>query len=227
MQTDELIEILVRDAAPIRRLAPPWRRTAVWLALSLAYVSLLVLVSPSLPRITAIRAPRFWLEQAAALTTGIAAATFALISVVPGGSRRARLLPLAPLTAWIGTMAWGVLRDSATRGSAALFVHSDWPCVAAMLMGALLPAITLAVMLRRGALLTPGATAGSAGFAVAAMGSVTACLSRPAPHGTTMTVLVWHIGTALVLASAAAWSGRYVGEWRLTPSTVSAVGRVR
>ena len=98
------------------------------------------------------------------------------------------------------------------------------PCLVAMVLGALLPAAAIAVMLRRGAPLTPSATAGFAGLAVAGLSSVTACLSRPSPHGTTMTVLVWHFGTLLVLTSVAAWAGRYVRGWRLTPAVTAALG---
>jgi hypothetical protein len=219
MRTDALIQMLVEDVVPVRPLAGPWRRAVVWLTISLASVLLVVVfMSPNPARIANIRALRFWLEQAAALTTGIAAAAAALTSVVPGHSRRAWLLPVGPVAVWVGTLAWGCVRDWAQRGSAGLVIHSDWPCVAAMMLSAMLPATAIAIMLRRGAPLTPRATAAFAGLAVAGFSSVTACLSRPSPHGTTATVLVWHFGTALALVSVAAWAGRYLREWYLAPS---------
>ena len=221
MQTDELIQILARDAAPVRRLASPWRRTAIWLAISLTYVSLLVvLMSPSLAQLAGIRAPRFWLEQAAALTTGIAAAVAALTSVVPGGSRRAWLLPAAPAALWIGTLVWGCVQDWMVRGPAGLVVYSDWPCVAAMILAALVPATAIAFMLRLGAPLTPLATGAVAGLAVAGLSNVTACLSRPA-HATTATVLVWHVGTAAGVACIAAWACQYLREWPTDPPSAA------
>jgi hypothetical protein len=73
-------------------------------------------------------------------------------------------------------------------------------------------------MLRRGAPPMPRASAAFAGLAVGGFSSMTACLSRPSPHGTTATVLVWHLGVVLVMASAAAWAGRYLREWPLTPA---------
>jgi len=225
MDTDELIEILARDAAPVRRLAAPWLRTVTWLVMSGLYVALLIaFMSPSLDRLAGIRAPRFWLEQAAALTTGIAAAAAALMSVVPGRTNRAWLLPVGPLGVWIGALVWGSVQDGMTRGSAGLVVHSDWPCVVAMVVGALLPAAAIVFMLRRGAPLTPRVTAAFAGLAVAGLSSVAACLSRPSPHGTTMTVLVWHFGTLLLLTSVAASAGRHLLGWRLTPLVASAIG---
>lgn len=225
MDTNELIEILARDATPVRRLPVPWLRTAIWLAISGLYVALLiVLMSPNVDRLAGIRAPRFWLEQVAALTTGIAAAAAALMSVVPGRTRRPWLLPAAPLALWIGTLAWGCVQDWAARGTAGLVVSSDWPCIVAIAAGALLPGAAMALMLRRGAPLTPRATAAFAGLAVGGLSSVTACLSRPTPHPTTVTVLVWHVGMLVVLAAAAAWAGRHLLVWRLPPHVAAAVG---
>jgi hypothetical protein len=223
MNTDELIETLARDATPVRRLASPWLRTVGWLVVSGFYVALLiVLLSPNLDRLSGIRAPRFWLEQVAALATGIAAAAVALVSVVPGRSRRAWLLPIVPLGAWIGIELWGCVRDWVNAGSAGLVVHSDWPCVLAMSMSALFPAAALAAMVRRGAPLAPRATAAFAGLAAAGLGSVAGCLSRPMPHGTTLTVLVWHFGMLILLTFTASWAGRALFRWPVT--TMAAVG---
>ena len=219
MQTDALIEMLVADADPVQPLAAPWRRLVWWLALSVASVLLVIgLMSPNPARIAGIRALRFWLEQAAAFTTAIAAAAAALTSVVPGRSRRVWWLPVLPLVVWIGTLASGCLRDWMRRGSAGLIIHSDWPCVVAMLLSAVLPSIALAIMLRRGAPLMPRATAAFAGLAAGGFGSLTACLSRPSPHGTTATVLVWHLGVVLIMAGAGAWAGRYLRDWPLLPA---------
>jgi len=223
MNTDELIDSLARDTTPVRRLVPLWLSTVTWLVVSgLSGALLIVLLSPNLDRLANIRAPRFWLEQLAALTTGIAAAGAALVSIVPGHSRRAWLLPIVPLGAWMGIALWGCLRDWANAGSAGLVVHADWPCVLAMALGALVPAAALAFMARRGAPLAPRATAAFAGLAAAGLGSVAGGLSRPTPHGSTITMLVWHFGMLLVLTSAASWAGRYLLRWPMT--TVAAVG---
>jgi len=219
MQTDALIELLVHDVAPVRPLAPPWRRAAGWLAISLASVVIVVaFASPDPAHISRIRALRFWLEQFAAVTTGLAAAAAALTAVVPGRGRRVWLLTAAPLAMWLAVLAWGCWHDWAMRGAEGLVIHSDWPCVAAMLVAAVLPAALIAGMLRRGAPVAPGAAAAFAGLAVAGLSSATACLSRPSPHGTTATVLVWHLGMVIVAMTGAAVAGRSLREWRLTPS---------
>ena len=219
MQTEALIQLLVDDISPVRPLAPPWRRAAKWLAISLAFVVLLIaFLSPNPARIANIRAVRFWLEQLAAVTTGFVAAVAALTAVVPGRSRRVCWLAGVPLLAWIGVVVWGCVQDWARRGADGLVIHSDWPCVVAMMVAALVPATLLAGMLRRGAPLAPKAAAAFAGLAVAGLSSATACLSRPTPHGTTATVLVWHFGTALMLVGGAVVAGWHVREWRVTSS---------
>ncbi len=214
MDTEHLIEALARDVTPTRPLAAPSIRTAVWVAVSGLYVALLIVfMSSNLERVAAISAPRFWIEQMAAIATGIAAAAAALISVVPGRSARTWLLPVIPFTVWLGTDVAGCVLDWTHLGADGLIVYSDWPCVVAMLAGAVLPAIAMALMLKRGAPLTPATTAALGGLAGAGLGSATACLSRPVPHGTTATALVWHFGTLLVLVSIAAWSGHRLFRW--------------
>jgi len=102
METTELIEILARDAAPVRPQAAPWLRAAIWFAVSAAYVAVLVAVmSPNGNRLASIHLSRFWLEQAAALGTGLAAAAAALLSVIPGRSRGWGIVPAIPLALWL------------------------------------------------------------------------------------------------------------------------------
>ena len=219
MQTDALIQLLVDEVSPVRALAPPWRRAGGWLAISLASLVLVIaFLSPDPARIANIRAQRFWLEQIAALTTGFAAAAAAMSSIVPGRSRRAWSLPLAPLGLWIGVIVWGCVLDWAQRGAAGLVIRSDWPCVVAMIVAAVLPAMLIMGMLRRGAPLAPRAAAALAGLAVAGLSSATACLSRPSPHGTTATVLVWHFGVLLAMIGGAVIAGRHLHAWPVTRS---------
>src|SRR6266566_7584480 len=178
MNTDDLVEMLARDAAPVRLLASPWKRTTVWLALSALPAALVVMwLSPDVSRIIRVHGPRFWVEQAAAVATAAAAAAAALISVLPGRPRSSRFLPIVPLALWAGILLWGCVRDWQTRGFDALAVHSDWPCVMAILLAGIVPALAGVVLLRRGAPLTPALTAAYGGLAVAALGSVAACLS--------------------------------------------------
>jgi len=218
MKTNELIEILTDDATPARPLRAPWRRTALWFAVSGGYAAALIaIMSHDTTWFTRISLSRFWLEQATALTTGVAAAAAALLSVIPGRSSRWQIAPAIPLALWLAILALGCLRDWDARGAAGLLVGTDWPCTMAMLLGAFVPVAAMMVMVRRGAPLMPSATAAFAGLAGAALSSVVACVSRPAPHATTMTVVVWHLSTLLVLVFTTVLFGRHLLEWPLHP----------
>jgi hypothetical protein len=217
METTELIEILARDAAPLRPQAAPWLRAAIWFAVSAAYVAVLIAaMSPNGNRLASIHLSRFWLEQAAALGTGLAAAGAALLSVIPGRSRGWRVIPAIPLAGWLAILVSGCLRDWMARGAAGLLVHADWPCMMAMLMGGVVPIAGMTLMVRRGAPLAPIATALFVGLAGAAMSSVVACMSRPAPHPTTMTVVVWHLGTLLAMVAVVAGMGPRLLGWPMS-----------
>ncbi len=224
METTELIEILARDAAPVRPQAAPWLRAAIWFAVSGAYIAVLIAaMSPIGTRLASIHLSRFWLEQAAALGTGLAAAAAALLSVIPGRSRGWGIIPAIPLAMWLAVLVSGCLRDWMERGSAGLVAHADWPCMIAMLMGGVVPIAAMMLMVRRGAPLAPIATAAFAGLAGAALSSVVACMSRPAPHATTMTVVVWHLGTMLAMVAFAAGIGPRLLAWPLSARLVAAL----
>lgn len=220
MNTDELIERLARDTVPVRPLPTPIARTVTWLALSVASVLVLLsLLSSDVGHIATMRPPRFWLEQLAAFSTGVAAAIAALVSVVPGRSRRAWLLPIASAVTWMGILAWGCIRDAEVKGSSGLTIYPDWPCVVAMVLGAVVPVIVMMTMLRRGAPLTPRATAAFTALAGAGLSSVAACVSRPSPHPTTITVVAWHLGTLAMLVLVGALVGRRLFRWPVSSLT--------
>jgi hypothetical protein len=224
METSELIDILAADAAPVRPLTAPWLRTSVWFLISGAYIAILIVaMSHGGTRLLSIRFSRFWLEQAAAIGTGIAAAAAAALSVIPGRSRRWPIVPAFPLTVWLGILASGCMRDWAQHGAAGLMPQPDWPCSMAMLFGAALPAAALTFSVRRGAPLAPATTAALIGLAAGALSSVVACVSRPMPHPTTMTVVVWHLGTLFAMAVAVSVGGRSLLPWPLNPRLAAAI----
>ena len=224
MDTPELIDMLTRDLRPVRPTRAPWMYASMWLIVSMASViGLIAVLSHNLDRLTTIRMSRFWLEQVAALTTGVMAAAVVFASVVPGRSRRWLWLPVVPVIGWLAILASGCLRDWVARGSAGLLPHADWPCTVAMTLGALVPVATILAMARRGAPLTPTRTAALAGLAGAALSSIVACTSRPMPHPTTMTVAVWHLGTLLVIVWAAAQAGPRALAWPVDAELIASI----
>jgi len=74
---------------------------------------------------------------------------------------------------------------------------SDWFCLPAIVLVGTVPAIAMAVMLRRGAPLTPKITAALGGLAAAGLGNFGLRLFHP--QDSSLMVLVWQMGSVLLL----------------------------
>jgi hypothetical protein len=94
LETEKLIQRVADSSEPVRPLPRPWLRTAAWLALAAPYVALVVyVVSPRDDLIAKLWDLRYFIEQAAALVTGIAAAVaaFALAQLSFGVREREQI----------------------------------------------------------------------------------------------------------------------------------------
>lgn len=223
MDTERLIRALAEDVSPVTPLRRPWVRTAVWAAIATAYLMVLVLaMSPREDLGRRMQDPRFLIEQAAALLTGLTAAGVAFATVVPAYRRAVLILPLVPLSAWIGIVALGAGEEFAGVGGDVLSWTADWACVVTILMGTSVPAVAMYVMLQRGAPITPRLSAAFGGLAAAGMGNLGVCLFHP--HSSNLILLVWHCGTVLVLAASAGIAGRQVLRWPGRSLPESALG---
>jgi hypothetical protein len=76
----------------------------------------------------------------------------------------------------------------------------------------MVPAIAMALMLRRGAPLTPFVSAALGGLAAAGLGNFGLRLFHP--QDASIMVLVWQMGTVFVLTALAGWAGRFLLDWR-------------
>ncbi len=220
METDELIQRLAQASDPVSRLQAPVIRMAIWLALAVPYVALVVLVmSLRGDLIAKLADPTYLVEQAAALTTGIAASLAAFASIVPGFDRRLLLLPVFPFAVWLGSLGMGCLETWFQIGPAGLSLQPDWYCFPAIILVGLVPTVAMAVMLRRGAPLTPHLSAALGGLAAAGLGNFGLRLFHP--QYASVMVLVWQMGTVFVLTAVAGWAGGFLLSWS------SLVGAVR
>ena len=96
--TPDLIDSLVADATPVRRLHRPLVRVVCWLLLAALLMALVVLVNGARPDLALkLQRPVFVTSVAAAIVTGILAAAAAFTASVPGRSCRWLLLPLPAL----------------------------------------------------------------------------------------------------------------------------------
>lgn len=214
MRTDELIQRLGNDLAPVRPLAPPRTRAAVWLLCAATYVVAVAGVAWVRHGLEGVSAePQYVAQQLALVAMGITAAAAAFASVVPGMNRRLLAVPLVPAAVVMLTLLTGCLRDLQQRGTLGFGVETDWPCVASIAVGGLALWGVALVMLRRGAPLAARTTSTLAALAALGAVNVEACLTRP--HLFSLTVVLWHGLTIAVLVAVLAHVGPRLFTWRV------------
>src|SRR5712692_1361324 len=110
--TEALIRQLAERSAPVRPLARPSVRAALWLAIAVPAVALMtVVMHPRSDVVLKLATPRYLSEEAFALVTSVLAAVAAFASVVPGYNRKLLVLPVVPCALWLGGLAQGGVRD--------------------------------------------------------------------------------------------------------------------
>jgi hypothetical protein len=211
MNTKDLIQRLGDNLDPVRPLAPPWRRAAVWLACAAAYVGGVIFIAWARGR-SVEGAGADVIQQGALIATAVSASVAAFVSVVPASDRRVLGIPLIPGMLVMAALVWGCILDVRTLGTLGIGREADWPCVVSITVGgALLWSLGVA-MLRRGAPLTPRVSSLLAGVAALAVANFEACVSRS--HEFTITILLWHGMTTALFVAAFAQAGRDLLTWR-------------
>ena len=213
MKTDDLIERLGTDLRPVRPLASPGRRGAIWLTIAAGYI-LVVLVTSWFRRGALLGVstdPVYLLQQFALIAAAVPSAVAAFASVIPGDSRRLRRMPLVAVAIVMLTFVWGMVRDVNIHGIIGVGGETDWPCVVSIVAGGAILWSVAAVMLRRGAPLAPAGTSLLAALAAVSLANVEACMTRS--HAFSVTVLVWHGMTSMLVIAVAVALGRHVLAW--------------
>jgi hypothetical protein len=210
MDTEKLIQTLADTAKPVRPLRRPWVRSAIWLAIAVPYMALVVYVmSPRADLMAKLADGRYLFEQFATLATGVTAALAAFASTIPGYNRKILLVPALPLAAWLGDLGLGCIEASLSNG---LSLQSDWFCLPAIILVGAIPAVAMVMMLRRGAPLTPCTTVTFGALAAAGLGDFGLRLFHP--QDASLMVLVWQVGSVFILTALASCAGRRILNWR-------------
>src|SRR3989442_1994573 len=124
--TTRLIQPLAGNVQPVRPLRRPWMRTVAWLAVSIPYVAIIVLVlTPRHDLILKLSETRYIVEQIAALAAGMGAAAAAFASTVPGYNRKFLILSLLPSIGWLGTLGHGCIRGWLQFGISGFTIETD------------------------------------------------------------------------------------------------------
>ncbi len=207
MDTFDLVAALAADLRPVRRIAPAWRRTLLWLAISLPAAGLVAWHAGFRPDLAArFMETRFLLTEAGALLTAITGCYVALCAELPDQPGWKLALPLAPLAVWLGTLGaqcWDVFLR---LGPAGLVLTKDTMCLPAIAEGGLVPALVMVLLLRRGGRFRATHACLCGGLAAAAMGA--AALQFYHVEDAAIMVIVWQFGAVVLLSLLAGLLGR-------------------
>jgi hypothetical protein len=168
--TERLIGELVQELRPVRRIASPWWRAGLFVAL-VALAAAVLAARADLPAVAARlgSAPDMWLAVVGSVATTVLAAVAACMASVPGRSRRWALLPLPAVALWLGASGLGCLRGTALavlhKATMADAMHD---CMPFILRTSVLLAVPMAALLWWARPLRPGLVSILGGLAVAA-----------------------------------------------------------
>jgi hypothetical protein len=220
MRTEDLIETLARNAAPVRPLAKPMRRASLWLFVAVAVVATVFLILGPRPDLAKkMSETPYLLEWFASLATGWAAAVAAFHLSLPDRSRRWLLLPLAPAVLWLSSIGYGCFDDWVRLGPDGLSIGTSWACFQTILLVSLpLTALQL-VMLRHAARLRPIETLATGSLAAAAFSAAGLTLFHHLD--TALMVLIWHLGSIVLVVAFWSLGARRIFHWLEPASPVS------
>jgi len=214
--TPDLIESLVANAAPVRRLRPPVARAVGWLLFAALMVALLAVSHEVRPDLALrLRQPEFVTGVAASLATGVLAAIASFLLSVPDRSRMWLLLPLPALVVWVSTIGYGCLVNWVSLSAAGLPLGDEAGCFALLVLTGAPLSLAMLIMLRRAAPLAPTQVAVSGSLAVAAVTAT--ALSIFHNHEASAIILIWNFGTAVLLVALGGAFGRRMFSWVSPP----------
>jgi hypothetical protein len=165
--TERLIEILAREALPVRPLPSPARRAALWLLGAGAVAGASILAFADLHDFARRADWKLVTETVAAALTGVAAVLAAFHLSIPGRPRFWALLPLPPFLAWLASSGLNCWRHWITYGPDGSHLGESAECFH-FILGVSLPLLlSLLYLLRRALPLTPIRVAALGGLGVA------------------------------------------------------------
>jgi hypothetical protein len=216
----DLINTLVEDAAPVRRLRPPLFRAALWLLFAAFILGLIAIAHGVRPDLSErLQEPVFVVGMFGALASGLLAAVASFRVSLPDASRLWMLLPLPAVALWISTIGYGCLTDWVSITPDGMRFGETLRCFATLFMTSVPLAIAMLVMLRYAAMLRALEVSMIGGLAVAAITAF--ALSLFHDLDASVMVLVWNLGVAALIAGLASLFGRSMFNWivaRLTPN---------
>jgi len=213
---ETLIDQLGTELVPVRRLLPPWLRTAGWL-LAVAAIAAVLLMHygvDSMLRRWAGTPDLAW-AGIGAMLTAITAAWAAFVLGVPGRRAAWAWLPLPGALLWIGASGLGCFRvylhNWIAPGTQVASLHQSADCLVFIISFSAPLSALLIVLLRRACPLRPVLTAVMVGLASAAASASLLEISHA--YDAAATDLLTHaLAVAVVVAVNAAMGGRLLSR---------------
>jgi hypothetical protein len=227
-KTSELIEALVADLAPVRRLRPPVIRTGAWLLVAATVIGVLTLVfGPRADFALRLQQPAFLLGAGASILTGALAALAAFLASLPDRSRLWLALPVPAAFVWISTIGYGCLSPWIALQPDSLEFGEAIECFGTLLASSLPLSVAMFWMLRHIAALRSTGVTLVAGLAVAALTAT--ALSLVHEFDASVMILTWNLGAAALVIVADAVIGRGVlarsFAWRIPDRPMNGITR--
>jgi len=204
--TPDLIDLLAKNAEPVRRLQPPLWRAMFWLLVALVVV-LLLAVGQGLREdlLGRLQDPNFAVGIGAMLITGILAIVSTFMVCLPDRSRFWPLLPVPTAIVWLSTVGYQWLTNWISLEPDGMTMGETARCLAMLVLTSLPLSLVPGIMLWRSAPIRPLATALTGSLAVAAITAT--ALSLLHELDATIMILIWNAGTAVLFAGAGALAG--------------------
>ena len=210
LRYDVLVDRVIENFAPARRIWPVKARLALWLAVECGILLLIAFGVPRPDLIAALQTPWYLLQSGLFIFAGAVAAALALRTAIPGREATREELIVVALAAMTAALA-AALVPAHTEITVSAFFHSGVRCLVCTAVFAALPWFALFWAVKRGApFLTrmEGVLIGTAAFSFAFAATRLGC-----PIDDSLHILVWHImpaaaGTGLSMLAGIAWLRR-------------------
>jgi hypothetical protein len=210
--TPDLIESLAENMTPVRRLRPPLIRAGAWLVLAAIVLGLLAISQGIRPDLSQrLDEAGFAVGIGASLLTGICAAIAAFMLSLPDRSRLWLLFPAPALVVWLSTLGYQCLTDWISLDPSGVGLGETAQCFATLVLTSLPLSLAMLVMLRYAAPLRPVATTLTGSLAVAATAAT--ALSLFHELDASVMILIWNLGTAVVVVALGSIHGRRMFSW--------------
>lgn len=209
MRTEELIQSLAAQAAPVRPLRSPSIRLLLWFALAVPAVAIVVLnMGVRGDLIVRLAEPIFLMRLFASLATAAFAALAGLILGIPGRSRVWAAAPLLPLALWLGSLGQQCLLELRGEAEAELLVTPHLHCLPDIAVMMALPTVAMVLMILRGAGFRRRLELALGGLAAAALSNTALSLAHPVDAGVLVLLLQMVVVAALALGVGQGERGR-------------------